>query len=814
MRLRSSLVRFVIAAAAVVPVASLAQDAAPASSPPAAAEPSLPTIEEIVVTAQKRAQSVQDVPISIAAIGGSEIDDLKITDTNDIAGLVPNLQVNQVIGDGAPVFSLRGVTMNDYSVHQSSPVAVYTDEVYAGPSVLQPIQMFDLDRIEVLRGPQGTLYGRNSTGGAVNLITRAPSFENGTYLTGGIGNFHRLEMRGAGEMTLVEDVLAVRLAGFWTDADGWFENKSPGIPDGNSMDEWAVRLSALWRPTDGVEVIARYSAGRSNPENYGILADHINQIGDPANGVGVGGGVFTLFNSLGGANPPDYFRTGLGKYQWESDKIRLRKRDVDQASLHVSWDVTEKLTLTSITAWVQGDLVNPEDSDGSPIRAIEVDYLGDGDQISQELRLTSDLDGPFDFVAGLYYAREKLHIESDLLAFSGVDFNLNGGLDPNDCLDPYLAAGDYDPNTIPVTDPLPAPSPSPDGQDADSDLDELGVGLRLRDFVGLGCTYRNSFDQDRRSIAGFFDGTFDVGPSTTLLFGFRVTNDVTEATNFHTFAEGAGVNLFDTIPSTSDKIDDTEYNWKAGVEQRFGEDVLAYFNYSRGYRSGAFNGQAFFDPSEFNQVKPETLDSVELGAKSTLASGRLQLNGALFFYIYKQQQLIDVNPSTGAQTLVNIDRSEVLGFELEGIAQLTEGWRLSGGVGFLDGEAKQGIVSTISVAGDTLPNSPDWSATLASDLDVWSWSAGTLNLHLDANYVGAQYFTLPHDPRTRVSSYVLFDMRIGFEAGSERWDAGFWVKNLGNKFYKTDVISLAGFGLDYTHIGPPRTFGGDFTIHF
>jgi iron complex outermembrane receptor protein len=340
------------------------------------------------------------------------------------------------------------------------------------------------------------------------------------------------------------------------------------------------------------------------------------------------------------------------------------------------------------------------------------------------------------------------------------------------------------------------------------------VGFRRRDFVALGCTYRNSFRQERRSIAGFFDGTVDVGPSTTLLLGFRITNDVTKATKFRTFVEGAGVNLFDTIPESRDKIDDTEYNWKAGVEQRLGDDVLAYFNYSRGYRSGAFNGQAFFDPSEFNKVKPETLDSFELGAKSTLADGRVQLNAALFFYIYKQQQLIDVNPSTGAQTLVNIKRSEVLGLEIEGIAQITERWRLSGGVGFLDGEAKKGLVSGISVAGDTLPNSPDFSASVASDLDVWTGGAGTFIFHVDANYVGAQFFTLPHDARTLVDNYAVFDTRIGFESSSEKWEAGFWIKNLGDEFYKTDVISLAGFGLDYTHIGPPRTYGADITFHF
>jgi iron complex outermembrane receptor protein len=315
-----------------------------------------------------------------------------------------------------------------------------------------------------------------------------------------------------------------------------------------------------------------------------------------------------------------------------------------------------------------------------------------------------------------------------------------------------------------------------------------------------------------------------VGPSTTLLFGFRVTNDKTEVSGFRTLVEGSGVNLFDTIPfrapgapldpAARGKIDDTEYNWKAGVEQRLGEDVLAYLTYSRGYRSGAFNGQAFFDPSEFSAVKPEKLDAFELGVKSTLAEGRIQLNAAGFFYIYKEQQLIDVNPQSGAQLLVNIDRSEVGGLELEGIAQVTERWRLSGGVGYLHGRAKKGIVSGVDVAGDVLPNSPSFSATLASDLDVWSGDLGTFSAHFDANYNGAQYFTLPHDRRTLVGNYVVFDMRLGFASSGERWEAGFWIRNLADQFYKTDVISLAGFGLDYTHIGPPRTYGADITFNF
>ncbi len=799
----------VAAALTLLPLASYAQDEAPAETAAPAEPAALPAIEEIVVTAQKRAQNVQEVPISVAAISGDQLDDLKITDTNDVAALIPNLEVNQVNGDGAPVFALRGVTMNDYSVHQSSPVAVYTDEVYAGPTVLQPIQMFDLERIEVVRGPQGTLYGRNTTGGAVNLVTRAPSFENGGYFTGGVGNFGRFEARGAAEMTLVEDVLAVRFAGMWTEADGWYDNKVPNHPDANSTDEWAVRVSALWRPSATLEVIGRFSAGRSDPTNYGIFADNIAQIGDPPNGVGVGGGIYSLYNSLG-FGPADHFRTGLGKFEWEGSKNIRRKRETDQASLHVNWELSESFTLTSITSWTQGDFLNPEDSDGSPLEVIEVDYAGDGDQISQEVRLTSDLDGPFNFVAGVYYAREKLDIATDLALFTDVDFNMSGGIDPNDCADPFAAAGDFDPINDPL--PLPAPSASPDGQAADLVL--FGLGFRLRDFVALGCTYRNSFEQERRSIAGFFDGTFEIGPTTTILFGGRVTNDRTEARGFRTFAEGAGVNLFDTIPSTNDTIDDTEFTFKVGFDQEFGEDVLGYATYSRGYRSGAFNGQAFFDPSEFNQVKPETLDAVELGLKSTLADGRVQLNGAVFYYKYEDQQLIDVDPNSGAQLLVNIDESNILGLEIEALAQVSDRLRLSGGVGWLDGEAKEGLVSGIDVSGDELPNSPSFNVNLASDLDLWEGEAGAVSWRVDMNYTGAQFYTLPHPSRTLVDNYFLFNTRLAFAASDDKWEAALWMKNIGNQFYQTSIISLAGFGLDYSHIGPPRTFGADVTFNF
>ncbi len=810
--------RVALAALALAPLGAAAQDAQPAASAPANA-PAKPAIEEIVVTAQKRVENVQDVPVSVVAIGGDDVARLKITDTNDLAGLVPNLQANQINGDGTPVFSLRGVTMNDYSVHQSSPVAVYTDEVYAGPTVLQPIAMFDLERIEVLRGPQGTLYGRNTTGGAVNLITKAPDYETEGYLTVGIGNFSHYEARAAAQLPVIDDVLALRVAAYWANQDGWFKNKLSTVEDNNGTDEWAIRASALWNPTEDVDVILRWSSGRAHPSNYGIYSDHIGKMG-----VGLGGDVYDLYNSLTVGspvqNPPDYTRAGLGKWELESNGNTNRKREVDQLDLHVNWDVTESLQLTSVTSWSQGDFLNPEDTDGAPMKVFEIDYFGDGDQVSQDLRVTSSFGGPFEFVAGFYYGREKLDIATDLGLYMDIDFNLNGAIDPNDCADPLLAS--LDPPGA-----LPAPSASPDGQAADLVLDGLGLGLRLRDFAALGCRFRNSFDQERRTIAGYFDGSYQLFQATKLIFGVRLTNDRTEVDDFTTFAEGAGVELFDTIPSTDDSIDDTEPTWRVGIEQRFGEDVLTYFTYSRGYRSGAFNGQAFFDPSEFTKVDPETLDSIEVGAKSTLWDGRLQLNGSFFYYIYKDQQLIDVDPNVGTQILKNIDESKVKGFEVEALAQLIEGLRLSAGVGWLDGEVEKGKGSNgtaiVSLEGETLPNSPDWNVHMAADWDFLHLDRGTASVHLDAGYTGAQFFTLPHFSRTvpsgslslLVDEYWLMNTSVRFVSSDDRWEVAFWIKNVTDEWYQTSMVGIQGIcGCDYTHIGPPRQYGGEVTLRF
>ena len=268
--------------------------------------PGQASIEEVVVTALKRAANLQDVAASITALSADQLTTLGFGSPTDLASQVPNLQATSVMGGSTPIFSLRGVSMNDYSMNQSSPIASYVDEVYKGNVALFGVQMFDLERVEVLRGPQGTLYGKNTTGGAINFVTKKADFRNEGFLTLGAGNYDRVTAEGAIGGALVDDRLAGRLAFTYSSADGWFENGYAGGPDLEAVDEYAVRLSLRYQPSDTLDVYLRLATSEQNSANFGIYAR--------PGAAGVGGGLYALFNSVDPTLNPqtDYFRTGLG----------------------------------------------------------------------------------------------------------------------------------------------------------------------------------------------------------------------------------------------------------------------------------------------------------------------------------------------------------------------------------------------------------------------------------------------------------------------------------------------------------------------
>ncbi|MAZ87588.1 MAG: TonB-dependent receptor [Cellvibrionaceae bacterium] len=735
-------------------------------------------IEEVVVTAQKRAQSLQDVPVSVSALGSSDLEGLKLRATTEIAAQVPNMQTQTPFGDSFPMISMRGISMSDFSPTQSSPVAVYVDEIYKGNPAIQGVQLFDVERVEVLRGPQGTLYGKNTTGGAVNFITKTPTHEDESYLTLGVGSYSRTEAQGAFQTSLVDDVLAVRVAGTWTEVDGYNENKLAGGDDLNSIDEWGARIAFAYTPSDDFEAILRLSASKSTPTSAGIYTDNYNSSGlYPAGGLPVDRETDRATLGAGSA---------LDSHEFRSDRNAEREVETQALSLTINYDLSETLSLTSITSYDDGEFFAPEDADGMPLDFLHVDYAADATQWAEDIRITSDFDGRFNFIAGLYWAQEEIEASNridfthDVAVLFDLDNPLNGG--------------------------------NGDGLVGFAECDPFGAGLCVTQY--------NEFDQNKTSKAAYLHSTYDLTDSVRLTLGLRYSEEEAELRNFNALLGGVDLNASDTVTSITqdmllvDDFVDREWSGKLGLDYTTEDGSLIYASYSKGFRSGAFNGQGYYFPKDVSQVDPETLNSYEVGLKTQLFDNSLQFNAAAFYYDYSDQQVLDVDAATLSQFLVNIDSSTIQGIELELTARPTEALTLRAGLGWIDTEVDEGLLTSINedLKGNELPAAPELNFNLSADYEWVVGSAGSLLLHVDTNWSDDHY----HNVNNSVGQddYWLTNGRVSFEAADDSYTVAVWVKNIEDKTYKTYSIDLQALGWDYNHLGAPRTVGVEATFRF
>ncbi|WP_371422655.1 TonB-dependent receptor [Tardiphaga sp.] len=690
--------------------------------------------DQIVVTAAKRTENMQSVPISVSAIGGDMLTKARITSVDSLVTKVANLQLSAVVGENTPIFSLRGVSMSDYSLNQSSPVATYYDEVYKGNFAFLGVAMYDLERVEVLRGPQGTLYGKNTTGGAVNIISREAKLgETSGYLNLTYGNYDRVEANGAVNLPL-GDKAALRVAGTFARAHGWFENVAPGMPDLASTREYAFRGTLRAEPTDGLTFVLRASTSFQNPQNYGVYAQPI------------------------AINRPD-----LSTRQIASDVPDRRRARTTSVAWTISLDLSDSFALTSITSYDSGSLYFKEDTDGTAAKTLEIPYYDKASQFAQDLRLTSNTGGPFDFILGAYFNREKVYNRTSFEIGTDVDVNGDGVVDAQDCAD-----------GLPVA-----------------------------------CKTQNQFTQIKKSLALYSDLKYKLSDAVTLRGGLRYTHDSGSQNDFISQALGVDDSLVATlIPLTDLQFKKNNISGKIGIDYKLADGNLIYASYSRGYRAPSFNAQAFFDPSELSVAKAEQVASYEVGVKTQFWDRRITLNAAGFYYDYKNQQFINIDPGSGAQTLLNIPKSRIYGGEAEltvrPLPMLT--WRA--GMGLLATRIREGSLSGVNVAGNRLSNAP--TLTLNSGID-WTLAEGRLgafSLHPEVTYQSSQYFEVLNISRLRQSGYVLINGHLDWESPNGRLTASLWAKNLTSKVYFTSRVDLlAGFGLDYNHLGNPRTYG-------
>jgi iron complex outermembrane recepter protein len=780
-------------------------------------------LQEVVVVAERRSEKLQDVPIAVTAISASDLIDRGVRQAGDITDVVPNMLLNLPYGPEAqPTFTLRGVTTQDFSENQSSPIAMYVDEVYKPVGAVQALQTYDLERVEVLRGPQGTLYGKNATGGAVNFYTRNPSLSDyDGYVTVGAGNYSLVTGQAAVGGPIVDDRLGWRAAALYEKRDGWVNSIVPGVEPLNGVDAAAGRLSFLGKPNDDLNVLFKIFMSKSGGTPYGAHA--LNN--DPN---------VTLFNGNIG-----WFDNGA--------KYAVHKEILDDgASLKIDWQLPHA-TLTSVTGFDYGRWYEKSDDGGLPITGPATARLDDPNTyfssvnaFSEEIRLASRDSGAFGWLAGLYYGRESTHATVQFHFFDGYQC----------CFFP----------------PAGSPAPTPlwgfdEYNNFDQIKDSRAVFVNLTYAMTPQVTLRGGlrYTKDKVTIENFYAlegglGTMPLGNDPNVDAGTWWTQTIGNPALYPpplpgnpptaprtSFQQGLSPQGFGVVPTFGD--DTNNVSGKVGADWRVNEQVLAYLSISQGYRGVAFNGQAYNDNSELTFAAPEKLTSYELGAKTEFWNRRGIFNATLFHYDYTNQQFLDAfslpgGLGTGFRT-TNAPKSRVDGAEFEFQVKATTDLQIMANLGLMhskyvdltlhQGECvvagtgpncTGGGIPRICCTGNQLIQAPDYNAMIGVDWRFLRLAAGDLRLYADGNWYGKQYFDAFNTERDAQGAYGVANARLSFDStGKSGYAIGLWIKNITNRQYLAYALNqkdadTGALGFDYALVGEPRTYGADVTYRF
>ena len=701
---------------------------------------------DIVVTAQRREQSLLQVPLAISALGGETLQNKGISDSASLATAVPNLQVSSPYGNTQPNFSLRGISVaNEYNSNQASPVGVYIDDVYIAARTSHGMGLFDLERVEVLRGPQGTLFGRNTTGGAINFITRTPklSGENG-YAEAGYGNFDTFKAQGALEATMVEDQLGIRVAANYEKGDGQIRNVAAGGRDANSVDTLQGRLALRIKPGNGpLDIKIRAYAGRDRGTQAGIH----------------------------GVTGPD--TPGQGFFDVNENRIGESRTDAWGVAANVALELSPEMTLTSITSYDGGKQDLQQAADGSPLDVLDINWRSNFRQFSEEVRLNYEGDR-LKLVGGGFYGWDRTITDNRFNIGSAIAPGVNGG-------------------------------------------------------------FFQHYRQSRRSYAAFLQGDYDLTDQLVLTLGARYTWDKAKyrdgfAYLFAGDVGGPDLPLASTVPcagvagtcaydpAARYEIDGSNkaLTGRAALSYTFNSGTLVYASYSRGYRSGAFNGGGYTSSVGITYIDPERVNAYEIGVKGRFLDNKLTLSGAGFYYDYSNQQVQDTRPGP-VSFLVNAPKSQVYGGEVEATFRAFPGFVINASGGYLHASYKELTLQGTDLSGNALPFAPRWTATAGFDWTIFDTGADSVTFSPTVNYFSRQFFSPFNDTDAAGTGQVNAELQQKGYAkvnATLAWVHGpiqlrGWVNNAFNRKVYSYGLDLRGAGFPYNFLVPatPRTYG-------
>ena len=742
-------------------------------------------LDEIVVTAQRRAENLQDVPLSITAIGGEKLDVIQSggVDIRGLSGRAPSLLIESSFGRTFPRFYIRGLGNTDFDFNASQPVSLVYDDVVLENPILKGFPIFDLDRVEVLRGPQGTLFGRNTPAGIVKFDSVKPGEPLNGYGRISYGRFNSVAAQGAVGAQLAGDKVSARLSALYQRQDDYIDNTNPSAPKKNALEgyrEFAARLQLLVKPTDDLDV---------------LLAGQVRSLD----------GTARVFRANVFTRGQKGLNSNFHRYSVSTDGQNEQEVDTWNLSGKATYDFGP-VSLISVTSYWDGDATSVGDVDGGygasflppnltgpgyiPFTAETRDSVPKLTQFTQEFRFESNGKGPFSYQAGFFYFDENLRIVSENYSTLGDPNNPPEGVNILvDQRQKSKAYGIFGSATYHLTDQL-----------------SVTGGLRYND--------------DKRT--------------------YRV--DRLRDTQFPNF-------LQNPLGTVKRKVSDNNLTWDASATYAANDDVNLYARVAKGYRAPSIQGRILFPPATATPLesgvtvgRSEMILSYEAGVKTTFLNGRGRFNANGFLYNLKNAQLTAVGGGVNANRLINAKNVRGYGFELDAELKPVTGLLLTAGLSYNHTEIRDSDLTTaacgavrvdtfpnvslctlldpivvpaapfsaaiVNINGNSLPQSPRWIANWTARYGV-PVGNGEVYAYTDWAYRSKINFFLYESVEFQDSHLLEGGLRIGYK--TKRFDIAGFVRNI------TADTSAVG-GIDFNNltgfVNEPRTWGVEFGVKF
>lgn len=736
---------------------------------------------DIIVTAQKREESLSRVPMSITALSANQLADRRISSPEDLAKAVPGFQFTPSVS-GTPVYTIRGVGFNDSSPAARPAVSVYLDQAPLPFSVESQGAALDIERVEVLKGPQGTLFGQNATGGAINYIAAKPTstFQAGGSASYGSYNYNDVQAFISGP---ISDTLEFRVAAKHTGRDGWQISQRRPDDRMGSKDVWTGRAQLEWRPSSDFDVNLNINGFTDHSESQ--AAQFFTFVPTTA---AFASRIPTIYSAP--ASPGNNDRVA----DWTPGVDYHHRDSFIQANLHAEYDLSHSLQLTSITSVSHYRGNYYQDPDGSEYNFFQLGVFSKLRTFSQEVRLSGNFDNGLRFIVGGNYEHDSVDLSLDETLHSTASFALSA-----------LPGGPAQ-----FTHVIPQNHERTNSYAGFANLDydlssqftfHGGIRYTRNKTNFSGCNYDGG---DGAAAAGF-----------TIVQGrIRTAAGLTPIT----IPPGGCItfNTVDLAPKVVNSVlDEHNWSWRAGIDFKPSAYTMFYANLSKGYKIGSFPliGTSF--SSQYAPAVQESVLAGEVGFKTSTSDRTLRLEGAGFYYDYRNKQVFGSfnDPTFGAlKREVNVPKSALYGGELSVTWAPSPQFTLTGGGTYIHSKILGSFLTqdlnnaTVNVGGESFPFTPEWQGIIDAEYRVPVGHDGANAFFgISGRAQSGSNAELGGLAATYVNGYGVLDLRVGVRGADSRWSVTLFAENVTNTYYWTNATKYHDTFARYT--GMPQTFG-------